>query len=691
VSSSGDAPDAPAGAAGEPAGAAHDDGPDAGEDPGDDGGEAASEAVPGGAGGEAVPRRRRRRRRRRSGGDAAGAAGQPGDRRTSSPEVASSGVASAEARGATGSGTASSGPQGSPGQPGSHAPQGPSGRHRRGRDGRHDGRNGRTGEPATRGRDDRGADSSARGGDERAGDPSARNLDERGGRGRGDRRRGLDLRSAQSDRSVEVRPRGNEPGRRPDSDPQLERYALLSSTFEGPTTRLDPRRPVAPTDDLDLEGPSTPAIPWGKDDDGPPAEVTLAADLPPEAPDDDVDPLTHPLLELASAPLGDDIASVAGVRFVPGGRIQWCDAGDADYAAGERVMVEADRGTRLAWIAVRPSRRPLRDRGLRRVIRRASEQDLRGERDGDTDRAQALRIAKDKAAALRLPLKVFRVEVLGQLGRGARLNVYYTTDERLDLREFLREISAAIGGGRVELRQLGVRDEAKAVGGIGSCGLTLCCTTWLPDFVPVSIKMAKDQGLVLSPTKVSGQCGRLKCCLVYEQAAYAELRKGLPKLGKRVIAARGEGRVVEVDVLRQRIRVSYGPGDTEVVPASDVRPLFPSGNQPVMREAEPPEADDLEDTVEPADAHEPADAAADADADGTSLLDGDLDDGLEAMADTGMDAASSDDITGDSLRDLSPDSQRDVVSDASRDSSPDASRDSSPDAMADASDDDDPS
>ena len=149
-----------------------------------------------------------------------------------------------------------------------------------------------------------------------------------------------------------------------------------------------------------------------------------------------------------------------------------------------------------------------------------------------------------------------------------------------------------------------MRDEAKAVGGIGSCGLTLCCTTWLPDFVPVSIKMAKDQGLVLSPTKVSGQCGRLKCCLVYEQAGYAELRKGLPKLGKRVIGARGEGRVVEVDVLRQRVRVSYGPGDTEVVPATEVKPLFPSGNQPRSRgrraiaaiEA-PSDADDADDSL----------------------------------------------------------------------------------------------
>jgi cell fate regulator YaaT (PSP1 superfamily) len=104
--------------------------------------------------------------------------------------------------------------------------------------------------------------------------------------------------------------------------------------------------------------------------------------------------------------------------------------------------------------------------------------------------------------------------------------------------------------------------------------------------------MAKDQGLVLSPTKVSGQCGRLKCCLVYEQAGYAELRKGLPKLGKRVISQRGEGRVVEVDVLRQRIRVSYGHGDTEVLPAAEVKPMFPSGNQPHRESRDSNEPDD---------------------------------------------------------------------------------------------------
>jgi len=329
--------------------------------------------------------------------------------------------------------------------------------------------------------------------------------------------------------------------------------------------------------------PSVPAEAWGTDDGSPAPAVTLAADLPAEPPATELDPVTFPLVDGSGAQLGEDVASVVGARFVPAGRISWFDAGDGDWTPGERVLVDSERGARLAWIATVPTRTAPRDRGLRRVIRRATDQDVGGERDNDAGTQRALRTAKDKAAALRLPLKVFRVEV-----GGGKLLVYYTSDERMDLRDFVRDVAQATGL-RIELRQLGVRDEAKAVGGIGSCGLTLCCTTWLPDFVPVSIKMAKDQGLVLSPTKVSGQCGRLKCCLVYEQAAYAELRKGLPKLGKRVVGARGEGRVVEVDVLRQRVRVSYGAGDTEVLPASEVRPMFPPGQQAAQPEHDEPD------------------------------------------------------------------------------------------------------
>ncbi len=341
------------------------------------------------------------------------------------------------------------------------------------------------------------------------------------------------------------------------------------------------------------EAPAAPAAAWSSDGEGAAPPIVLAPDLPVEAPSDDPDPLTYPLVSGPGAQLGDDVASVVGVRFVPAGRIQWSDAGDYDFAPGDRVIVDSERGQRLAWISTAPSRKATRDRGLRRVIRRANEMDLRAEQSGDADRTHALRLAKDKAAALRLPLKVFRVEK-----SSGKLTIYYTSEERLDLRDFVRDVGQATGL-RLELRQLGVRDEAKAVGGIGSCGLTLCCTTWLPDFVPVSIKMAKDQGLVLSPTKVNGQCGRLKCCLVYEQAGYAELRKGLPKLGKRVISAKGEGRVVEVDVLRQRVRVSYGAGDTEVLPATEVKPMFPPGHQPRASGATDPDSEHEADADEP--------------------------------------------------------------------------------------------
>jgi cell fate regulator YaaT (PSP1 superfamily) len=359
----------------------------------------------------------------------------------------------------------------------------------------------------------------------------------------------------------------------PDDGDDVAPEPLIRDPFAAPGG-VDPAAlRVPPAADDDDDSVPAPSEAWGVDDGSPAPAIHLAADLPSDAPADDLDPVTFPLVDGPGAQLGDDVASVVGARFVPAGRISWFDAGDGDFAPGERVLVDSERGSRLAWIATAPQRKAVRDRNLRRVIRRASEQDLRGERD-ESGRAHALRISKDKATALRLPLKVFRVEV-----GGGKVLVYYTSDDRIDVREFVSGVAQALGM-RVELRQLGVRDEAKAVGGIGTCGLTLCCTTWLPEFVPVSIKMAKDQGLVLSPTKVSGQCGRLKCCLVYEQAAYAELRKGLPKLGKRVISARGEGRVVEVDVLRQRVRVSYGAGDTEVVLAADVKPLFPAGNQP---------------------------------------------------------------------------------------------------------------
>jgi cell fate regulator YaaT (PSP1 superfamily) len=140
---------------------------------------------------------------------------------------------------------------------------------------------------------------------------------------------------------------------------------------------------------------------------------------------------------------------------------------------------------------------------------------------------------------------------------------------------------------RIEMRQVGVRDEAKMVGGIGSCGRELCCTTFLPQFAPVSIKMAKNQNIALNPSKVSGQCGRLKCCLVYEEAMYVEAARKLPRMGKRVETPEGVGRVDDLDVLGGRIRVSYPDRPPQVFTADQVRLVAPPGGAPPPPEPEP--------------------------------------------------------------------------------------------------------
>lgn len=298
----------------------------------------------------------------------------------------------------------------------------------------------------------------------------------------------------------------------------------------------------------------------------------------PEPDADDPDPASFDLEAVdadENRALDTRVRNVVGIKFTTTGRIHFYDSGDQYYRRGESVVVEGDRPARAGTVAIASSRRPARGLSLERGVRRASERDRAAFADNRSRSDEILAEARALTRQLNLPMKVFRAE-LNHTGKKAL--VYFSTEERIDYRDLVKRLTRRLSV-RVELRQTGVRDEAKLVGGIGSCGLELCCSTWLPEFVPVSIKMAKDQGLVLNPTKVSGQCGRLKCCLVYEQETYAAMRKGLPKLGKRVITEAGEGRVVEVDVLGRRVRVALGPGEFRVFPAHEVKPLFPSQTQ----------------------------------------------------------------------------------------------------------------
>jgi cell fate regulator YaaT (PSP1 superfamily) len=260
------------------------------------------------------------------------------------------------------------------------------------------------------------------------------------------------------------------------------------------------------------------------------------------------------------------VRNIAGVKLHPYGRIIECDAGALALRAGERVMIDDRRGPLLALVSVASADRPVRG-PLGRVLRRADQRDLSRLDAMAAREREVVALARERAHARKLPLKVFRVELAPT---GDRALFYFSSDQRVDFRELVKELSAEMNQ-RVEMRQVGVRDEAKMVGGIGSCGRELCCTTFLPQFAPVSIKMAKNQNLVLNPAKVSGQCGRLKCCLVYEEATYVEAAKLLPRVGKRVETPEGPGRVDDLDILGGRIRVSFPDRPPAVFTADQVR------------------------------------------------------------------------------------------------------------------------
>jgi len=246
------------------------------------------------------------------------------------------------------------------------------------------------------------------------------------------------------------------------------------------------------------------------------------------------------------------------------------DAGDSVLLRGEVVLIEADAGCPSAGTVVRSNRRESLRIRLPRVIRRLQPNEQPPEPRGIRRDLEVFGIARHVASTLTLPVKI----VKAQTDQSGKTVVYVACEERTDFRELYRRVSAAAQG-RIEIRQVGVRDAAKMLGGIAPCGLRLCCGSFLKDFAPVSIRMAKDQGLVLHPQRVSGLCGRLLCCLTYEDDLYHTQRKNLPKLGKRVLTPSGPGRVRDVDVLSQVLRVTLDSGEIVSLKPSDITVLSP--------------------------------------------------------------------------------------------------------------------
>lgn len=245
-------------------------------------------------------------------------------------------------------------------------------------------------------------------------------------------------------------------------------------------------------------------------------------------------------------------ATIVDVRFRVSGRARAFDAGSIEgLRLGEPVIVDTDRGSDLGHVAALPRPRWPEEDGQRlpRVLRRADGRDLARAEHNRGQEKTAQRIFLDRVERLGLPVKLIRVDYRFDGGKAA---FWFVAGERADFRGLARDLSQALHT-RIEMRQIGERDETRLVGGVGPCGRELCCNSWMRDFEAVSVKMAKEQGLSLNPTKLAGLCGRLKCCLRYEYDTYVSLRRSLPRVGARVTSIKGEGTVVKHLTLKQRI------------------------------------------------------------------------------------------------------------------------------------------
>ena len=253
------------------------------------------------------------------------------------------------------------------------------------------------------------------------------------------------------------------------------------------------------------------------------------------------------------APDRDAPVDVVDVQFRAGSKIYYFAPGDLTVAAGDHVIIETARGPEYGTCTGGNHQVPFRDivPPLRRVIRLATEADHRVLANNQVKEKRAFDICQQKIQEHKLDMQLVSAEYAFD---GSKILFFFTADDRVDFRELVKNL-AGIFRTRIELRQIGVRDKAKMVGGLGICGRPFCCAQFLDDFQPVSIKMAKTQNLSLNPTKISGTCGRLMCCLKYEQEAYEDLLKTSPKPESFVDTPEGRGTVVDVNLLRQSVKV----------------------------------------------------------------------------------------------------------------------------------------
>ncbi len=269
--------------------------------------------------------------------------------------------------------------------------------------------------------------------------------------------------------------------------------------------------------------------------------------------------------QIAAAPASPPAVAettLVAVQFRAAGRVHRFDAGALPVRRGDRVIVQINRGTDLGTVVGEPRRIAIAEleKDIPRVVKKADLRELQREEANLQKAQKAERICAHRIHERHLSMKLIKTEPTYD---GSKITFYFFAEKRVDFRELVRDLAQTLHT-RVEMKQIGNRDETKLVGGVGPCGRELCCSSWLREFSSVSVRMAKEQGLSLKPSKLAGMCGRLKCCLRYEYDTYRELGRALPGIGKRVESVKGNGVVTRQNLLKQTVFIRREDDELEV-------------------------------------------------------------------------------------------------------------------------------
>lgn len=292
-----------------------------------------------------------------------------------------------------------------------------------------------------------------------------------------------------------------------------------------------------------------------------------------------------------------------GIAFKRVMRSYWFDPNGLELKEWDRVIVETTRGLEMGTVRIEPREVSEEDlqAPLKPILRLATEEDILQYKQNLYMAREAMGICKQKIQKHGLPMKLVHADYAFDC---SQLTFYFVADNRVDFRELVRDLAAAFRT-RIQLLQIGPRDQAKMMGGVGPCGLTLCCSTFLKEFMPISMKMAKDQSLFLNPVKFSGVCGKLMCCLQYEHDMYKEARTRLPRIGEQVQTPKGQGTVNDLNLLKEEVMVEFTDGTIGTFLAVELQwekqPAFScactAGETPVATvEEQPVEDEEVADT-----------------------------------------------------------------------------------------------